>query len=99
MIGLRLRLVNACNLATIEIERFHFIACPGRAPQELETRCNAGVVRKAADIDFSPQRVPAVLMDQLVEHGFERDAVQRIVRLGGAHRLIARILSSFSTTA
>ena len=98
-IGLRLRFVNASNLATIEIERFHFLACPGGAPQEFEAGSNAGVMRKTADIDFSSQRIPAMATNQLVEHFLERDAVQRIVRLGRIHWLAVRILSSFSTTA
>lgn len=87
------------GLTPVEIQRFHLLACPRCASQELEAGSDAGVMGKASDINLSAQRGPTIDADQLIEHVFERDAVQWILGLDSAHWLIARILSSFSTTA
>ena len=68
-----------------EVEVFHFLPRPVRLAQELEARLDAGVQIEAADGDDAAHFLPAVMVHEFAQHHFERDAVQRVVRLCGVH--------------
>src|SRR5215211_3157583 len=67
------------------IQRLHLRPRPRRPPQELERRADARVVREAADRDALAEAAPAVALDEVLEHGLERDAVQRVGAAGRVH--------------
>ena len=54
-----------------------------RQAQELQAGARAGVDLEAADGNLPPQLVPAKVIGQAHDHGFECHAVQGIARLGG----------------
>jgi len=71
----------------LDIQRFHTLPCPRGPTKKLEARLDAWVVGEAADLDLSPQRIPAVEGNQFVQQLFERDAVERVVGLSLLHGL------------
>lgn len=70
-----------------DIQRFHTLPCPWGPAKKLETRLDAGVMGEAADLDFSPQRLPAMECNQFVQYLLKRDAVERVVGLNLSHGL------------
>lgn len=74
-----------------QIQAFYFVAGPWRFAKKFQARIHAGVVREAANWDANSQLIPAKIIGQLRDHGFEGDAVQRVAGLfrvwrHGGHR-------------
>ena len=65
-----------------QVQAFNLIACPWRFAQELQAGAYAGLVGEAANGDALAQIVPPVKVGQAGDDGFEREAVQRVARLG-----------------
>lgn len=62
-------------------ERLNLIPGPLVFAQEFQAGFNARLPIKTADIDPSAEFIPAIVIDQLVQQIFQRDAVQRIIGL------------------
>lgn len=62
----------------MHVEVLDFFARPRGFAQEGEARFDAWIVREAANVDLAGQTVPAVPFDQLVQDGFEGDAMEGI---------------------
>ena len=85
-----------------QIQTLDLRSCPGRAPQELETRLDRGVDQEATNRYAFAQARPAVLRDERGHDGFERETVKWVARAGRwrgrghaaiVARTIARVLS------
>jgi hypothetical protein len=59
--------VLSSALCHIDIQRFHTLPCPWGPTKKLEARLDTGVMGEAADLDFSPQRIPAIERNQFVQ--------------------------------
>ena len=66
-----------------EVEPFHFLARPWRLAQEFQAGAHARVHVETADGDAVPEFVPAVVVGQRGDNGFERQTVQRVAWLLG----------------
>src|SRR5690606_37779072 len=65
-----------------EVQPLDLLARPRRAAQEPEARSDARLVREAAQRDALGQARPAVVRLQVGDDALERQAVQRVARLG-----------------
>ena len=61
---------------------FDFEAGPGGFAKESEAGLDAWIEEEAADWNAPGHLFPAVLVDQIRHDGFERDAMQWVVRMG-----------------
>ena len=57
-------------------------ACPRCLAQEGEAGFHRGMKLEAADRDSACHLIPAVPLDEVLHDGLQRDAVQRVVRMG-----------------
>lgn len=64
----------------LHVQRLDLFARPRRAPQELQARRHAGVMREAADGDQSPQPIPAMVVGQAFDDVLQGGPMQGIVR-------------------
>jgi len=62
---------------------------PGSGPrvpaQEFEAGFHGWVVVETLDSDMDTQLTPAVMLDEFIEHHFQRNAMQRVVNLFHIH--------------
>lgn len=79
------RTMLGLSLDRFEVETFDFGTCPVGFSQESETRLHARIDVEAADIDPVAQFLPAVLVDEVFQHGREGHSVQRVVKLRIVH--------------
>src|SRR3990167_5641913 len=63
-----------------DIQRLDLLPRPGGLAQESQAGLDARVALEAADIDARRQAVPAQFRHQVVEDGFQGDAMQRVFR-------------------
>ena len=64
-----------------EVKCLDLFSGPRRTPKEFQAGFDARFIVEALDVDLLPQRLPAVLFDQLGEDGFQRQAVKGVVGL------------------
>lgn len=76
----------------VQVEVFDFFSCPGGSPEEFQTRRDARIDLKAANIDQLSELLPAVPLDERVDDRGEGDTVQRIVLAPG--RIVLRFAHS-----
>jgi hypothetical protein len=70
----------------VQVQLLDLVARPGRAPEELQARTDAGVMGEAANRDRLTHGLPAQQRLQLGQELFEGDAVKGVagLRLGHA---------------
>ena len=64
-----------------QVEVLHFLPCPRGSAQKLQTGFDARLGREAFDRDAPAHLLPAEAGHKLVEDHFERDAVERPIRV------------------
>lgn len=61
------------------VENFYLISGPVRFSEKFQARFNRWVFAEAIDLDAEGEIVPAVFLNQVIEHSFQSDAVQGVV--------------------
>jgi hypothetical protein len=65
----------------LQIQVFHFLACPWRSAQELQAGFYAWVMGETTDGDLLAQNFPTILFNQFIQDHLKRDGMQGIVEL------------------
>jgi hypothetical protein len=68
-----------------QVQRFDLFSGPGIFSQKFQAGFDTGIIRETLDSDAFSHFTPAVMLHQVGQDHFQRDTVQRIVRLGFAH--------------
>jgi len=68
-----------------KVQLFYLGSGPGRGAQKLQAGFDAGVLLEAVDVYQLAQFLPAIVINQLVENGFQREAMQGIIFLCVVH--------------
>lgn len=73
---------NRLGLVAFQTDKqlFDFFPCPGCFAQKSQAGFDAGILLKAANIDFPSQGFPSIVLDQLRQDGFQGQAVQGVFR-------------------
>lgn len=72
-----------------DVPPFDSLPCPGRFPKKRETGFHAGIMEETADRNTTPHLSPAILLNQFLDDGFQRNSVQRIAGMGKTHDRMA----------
>ncbi len=78
------------KLANIPV--FDFFPRPGGFAQKGEAGFRGGIELKAADGDAAAHFTPTMLLDQLIDDGFQSDSMQGVTRMrgGGGHNRLCK---------
>ena len=82
-----------------QIKLLHLRSGPRRSAQEVQARFDTWVVRKAADADVLPQRLPAIVIDELGENSFQCLPLERTFWFCRFHGSTLSIRSASSASA
>jgi len=69
----------------VEIQLLHLGSGPRVPAQEFEAGFHGRVVVEALDSDMDTQLTPAVMLNEFIEHHFQRNSMQRVVDLFHIH--------------
>ena len=73
-------LIRFCHGFTgFKIEALYFLSCPGSFTQKLQTRSDAGILKKTIDGNAFTEFLPSILRDQLFQYFLEGFPVQWVI--------------------